>query len=50
MCGIIGYAGTREAGLLLLDGHQRVGITAGASTPDDAIDAVVARLHELAPE
>ena len=33
-----------------LDGHERVGVTAGASTPDEAIDAVVARLRELAPE
>ncbi len=33
-----------------LDGHQRVGVSAGASTPDDAIDAVVTRLRELAPE
>ena len=32
-----------------LNGHQRVGVSAGASTPDDAIDAVVARLRELAP-
>ena len=32
-----------------LDGHESVGVTAGASTPDDAIDAVVARLRELAP-
>ena len=32
-----------------LEGHGRVGVTAGASTPDDAIDAVVARLRELAP-
>ena len=32
-----------------LDGHERVGVTAGASTPDDAIDLVVARLKELAP-
>ena len=32
-----------------LTGHERVGVTAGASTPDDAIDAVVARLRELAP-
>ncbi len=32
-----------------LAGHRRVGVTAGASTPDDAIDAVVARLRELAP-
>ena len=32
-----------------LEGHARIGVTAGASTPDDAIDAVVARLHELAP-
>ncbi|OGO50600.1 MAG: 4-hydroxy-3-methylbut-2-enyl diphosphate reductase, partial [Chloroflexi bacterium RBG_16_68_14] len=32
-----------------LNGHQRVGVTAGASTPDSAVDAVVARLRELAP-
>ena len=32
-----------------LDGHERVGVTAGASTPEDAIDLVVARLKELAP-
>ena len=32
-----------------LEGHERVGVTAGASTPDDAIDAVVRRLRELAP-
>jgi (E)-4-hydroxy-3-methyl-but-2-enyl pyrophosphate reductase len=32
-----------------LSGHKRVGVTAGASTPDDAVDAVVARLRELAP-
>ena len=32
-----------------LAGHERVGVTAGASTPDDAIDAVVTRLRELAP-
>ncbi|MGB2710012.1 MAG: 4-hydroxy-3-methylbut-2-enyl diphosphate reductase [Conexibacter sp.] len=32
-----------------LVGHERVGVTAGASTPDSAVDAVVARLHELAP-
>ena len=32
-----------------LNGHERVGVTAGASTPDDAIEAVVARLRELAP-
>ena len=30
-----------------LEGHERVGVTAGASTPDSAIDAVVARLREL---
>ncbi len=30
-----------------LDGHDRVGVTAGASTPDEAVDAVVARLREL---
>jgi 4-hydroxy-3-methylbut-2-enyl diphosphate reductase len=32
-----------------LNGHRRVGVTAGASTPDDAVDAVVTRLRELAP-
>ena len=31
-----------------LEDHQRVGVTAGASTPDDAIQAVVSRLRELA--
>jgi 4-hydroxy-3-methylbut-2-enyl diphosphate reductase len=32
-----------------LAGRDRVGVTAGASTPDAAVDAVVARLRELAP-
>ena len=32
-----------------LAGHRRVGVTAGASTPDDAVEAIVARLRELAP-
>jgi 4-hydroxy-3-methylbut-2-enyl diphosphate reductase len=32
-----------------LAGRERVGVTAGASTPDDAVDAVVGRLRELAP-
>jgi 4-hydroxy-3-methylbut-2-enyl diphosphate reductase len=32
-----------------LSGRGRVGVTAGASTPDDAIEAVVARLNQLAP-
>jgi len=32
-----------------LAGRGRVGVTAGASTPDSAVDAVVARLRELAP-
>jgi 4-hydroxy-3-methylbut-2-enyl diphosphate reductase len=31
-----------------LAGRNRVGVTAGASTPDSAVDAVVARLRELA--
>jgi len=31
-----------------LVGRQRVGVAAGASTPDETIDAVVARLQELA--
>jgi (E)-4-hydroxy-3-methyl-but-2-enyl pyrophosphate reductase len=31
-----------------LRGHERVGITAGASTPDSAVDEVARRLHELA--
>jgi 4-hydroxy-3-methylbut-2-enyl diphosphate reductase len=30
-----------------LDGHRRVGVTAGASTPDYAVDEVVARLQKL---
>lgn len=30
-----------------LDGRQRVGVTAGASTPDYAVDEVVARLQEF---
>ncbi len=33
-----------------LQGHERVGVTAGASTPDFAIDAVVSRLDELSRE
>jgi 4-hydroxy-3-methylbut-2-enyl diphosphate reductase len=32
-----------------LAGRERVGVTAGASTPDDAVQAVVARLRQLAP-
>jgi 4-hydroxy-3-methylbut-2-en-1-yl diphosphate reductase len=32
-----------------LEGHERVGVTAGASTPDFIIDQVVARLEALAP-
>jgi 4-hydroxy-3-methylbut-2-enyl diphosphate reductase len=32
-----------------IEGCRRVGVTAGASTPDDAVDTVVARLRELAP-
>ncbi len=30
-----------------LRGHERIGVTAGASTPDAAIDAVVARVEQL---
>jgi 4-hydroxy-3-methylbut-2-enyl diphosphate reductase len=30
-----------------LRGREKVGVTAGASTPDEAVDAVVARLREL---
>jgi len=33
-----------------LAGHERVGVAAGASTPDAVIDDVVARLHALAPQ
>lgn len=33
-----------------LEGVKRVGVTAGASTPDWAIEEVVARLHEIASE
>jgi 4-hydroxy-3-methylbut-2-enyl diphosphate reductase len=32
-----------------LAGRERVGVTAGASTPDDAVEAVVARLRQMAP-
>jgi 4-hydroxy-3-methylbut-2-en-1-yl diphosphate reductase len=32
-----------------LEGHEKVGVTAGASTPDFIIDQVVARLEALAP-
>ena len=32
-----------------LPGHERVGVAAGASTPDAVIDDVIARLHALAP-
>jgi 4-hydroxy-3-methylbut-2-enyl diphosphate reductase len=31
-----------------LSGHEKVGVTAGASTPDFVIDEVVSRLHALA--
>jgi len=31
-----------------LHGHERVGVTAGASTPDSSVDEVVARLEEMA--
>ena len=31
------------------DGVQRIGLTAGASTPDSSIDEVEARLRELVP-
>jgi len=33
-----------------LNGHDKIGVTAGASTPDFAIDAVVTRLDELCRE
>ncbi|HJN93064.1 MAG TPA: 4-hydroxy-3-methylbut-2-enyl diphosphate reductase, partial [Dehalococcoidia bacterium] len=29
------------------DGHDIIGVTAGASTPDSSIDAVVARIEEI---
>jgi 4-hydroxy-3-methylbut-2-en-1-yl diphosphate reductase len=32
-----------------LTGHEKVGVTAGASTPDFVIDEVVSRLEQLAP-
>lgn len=38
-----------EIELEWLEGRERVGVTAGASTPDAVIDAVVARLEEFAP-
>lgn len=37
-----------EAGWL--DGCERVGVTAGASTPDSAVEAVVDRVRQFAPE
>jgi 4-hydroxy-3-methylbut-2-enyl diphosphate reductase len=50
-CGVETYhierAGEIEAGWLA--GRGTVGVTAGASTPDFAIDEVVARLESLAP-
>jgi len=33
-----------------VDGLSRVGVTAGASTPDEVIDQVIARLHEIGGE
>jgi 4-hydroxy-3-methylbut-2-enyl diphosphate reductase len=33
-----------------LQGRQRVGVTAGASTPDSAVEAVIRRIQEIAPE
>ncbi len=38
--------GERELEPVLLDGHQTVGLTAGASTPEELVQAVVARLAE----
>jgi 4-hydroxy-3-methylbut-2-enyl diphosphate reductase len=32
------------------DGRERVGVTAGASTPDSAVEAVVRRIQELAQD
>ncbi|HEY8171874.1 MAG TPA: bifunctional 4-hydroxy-3-methylbut-2-enyl diphosphate reductase/30S ribosomal protein S1, partial [Dehalococcoidia bacterium] len=32
-----------------VSGHEKVGVAAGASTPDAVIDEVVERLHALAP-
>jgi len=29
------------------EGRERVGVTAGASTPDSAVEAVVRRIQEL---
>jgi 4-hydroxy-3-methylbut-2-enyl diphosphate reductase len=38
--------GERELDQVLLDGHETVGLTAGASTPEELVQAVVARLAE----
>jgi 4-hydroxy-3-methylbut-2-enyl diphosphate reductase len=38
--------GERELDRVLLDRHQTVGLTAGASTPEELVQAVVARLAE----
>jgi 4-hydroxy-3-methylbut-2-enyl diphosphate reductase len=38
--------GERELDRVLLDPHQTIGLTAGASTPEELVQAVVARLAE----
>lgn len=48
-CGVVTYHVEEpgEIDVAWLDGHEAVGVTAGASTPDFIIDEVVERLREL---
>jgi 4-hydroxy-3-methylbut-2-enyl diphosphate reductase len=50
-CGVETYhvETAEEIDAAWLQGHERVGVTAGASTPDFVIDDVVSRLGQLAP-
>jgi 4-hydroxy-3-methylbut-2-enyl diphosphate reductase len=39
--------GEDELDVALLDGHQTIGLTAGASTPEELVEATLTRLAEL---
>src|SRR5437016_11944528 len=39
--------GNDELDVALLDGHRTIGLTAGASTPEELVEATIARLAEL---
>ena len=39
--------GDDELDVALLDGHSAIGLTAGASTPEELVEATVSRLAEL---